>query len=292
MPGNSRQLLRRRIKGVRETSKVTRAMEMIASARMRRTEQRALEARPYATRMTHLMGLVSADAQVRLLHPYLQHQDSARALVVHFTTDKGLCGGLNSRLNHSLGAFVLEQPTPVDVVVVGKKGREFAVRARLGLVAEFTDLGDAPGIADLRPLCRLVTDRFSRGEVGCVYLAYPRFLSLMVQRPVVELCLPVAPAPAAVNAGQSFVYEPDTTRVLDALLIRYVEAAVYHAYLELVASEHAARMVAMHNATDSATELADAMTMELNKSRQAAITEEICDVSAGTEALSSGGERG
>jgi len=259
---------------------------------MRRTEQRALEARPYATRMTYLMGLVSADAHMRLLHPYLQTQESARTLVVHFTTDKGLCGGLNSRLNHSLGAFVLEQPAPVDVVVVGKKGREFAVRARLGLVAEFTDFGEAPGIAELRPLCRLVTDRFSRGEVGRVYLAYPRFSSLMVQHPVVELCLPVVPAPAAVDAGQSFVYEPDATRVVEALLIRYVEAAVYHAYLELVASEHAARMIAMHSATESATELADAMTMELNRSRQASITEEICDVSAGTEALSHGGNRG
>jgi F-type H+-transporting ATPase subunit gamma len=208
------------------------------------------------------------------------------------TTDKGLCGGLNSRLNHALGTFTGEQTNPVSVVTVGRKGRAFALRARLGLVAEFSDLGDAPAIADLRPLCRLVTDMFSRGEVERVYLLYPQFVSLMVQRPTLEVCLPVAPGPVQDVVGHAFLYEPDVAHVLDALLVRYVEAAVYHAYLERVASEYAARMVAMHNATDSALELAEAMTMELNKSRQSTITEEICDVSAGVEALSRGGAGG
>jgi len=292
MPGNSRQLLRRRIKGVRETAKVTRAMEMIASARMRRTEQRAVEARPYAARLNTLMALVAADAQARREHSLQGGQEAGRVLVVHITTDKGLCGGLNSRLNHALGALILDTGRPVSVVAVGRKGRDYALRTRLGLVAEFSDLGDAPAIVDLRPLCRLVTDMFVRGEVERVYLLYPQFVSLMVQRPTVEVCLPVVPGPLVTDTGHAFLYEPDVPHVLDALLVRYVEAAVYHAYLERVASEYAARMVAMHNATDSAIELAEAMTMELNMSRQAAITEEICDVSAGTEALATGGARG
>ena len=181
----------------------------------------------------------------------------------------------------------------MSVVTVGRKGREFALRARLGLVAEFSDLGDAPGIADLRPLCRLVTDMFVAGRASpassVVSTVCQSHGAASHHRTV---SCPLHRRPSRSPSIELFVYEPDVARVLDALLIRYVEAAVYHAYLELVASEHAARMVAMHSATDSALELADAMTMELNKSRQAAITEEICDVSAGTEALSRGGDGG
>jgi len=287
-----RHLLRRRIRGIRETAKVTRAMEMIASARMRRAEQRALDARPYAMRLNELMGLVVGEARTRDSHPWLHRQEVGRVLVVHLTTDKGLCGGLNSRLNHALGQFILEQSVPVGVVTVGRKGREFALRTRLDLVAEFSGLGDSPGVADIRPLCRLVTDMFSAGESDLVYLCYPRFVSVMVQRPMVERLLPVEAVVSESPMHRDFLYEPDADRVLDALLVRYVEASMYHACLELVASEYSARMVAMHSATDSAREMADEMTIEMNKARQAAVTEEICDVCAGTEALLARGVHG
>jgi len=287
-----RQLLRRRIRGVRETAKVTRAMEMIANARMRRAEQRALDARPYATRLSELMGLVVGETRTRDSHPWLHRQEVGRVLVVHVTTDKGLCGGLNSRLNQALGQFILGQSVPVEVVTVGRKGREFAVRTRLGLVAEFSGLGDSPGVADIRPICRLVTDMFSSGESDLVYLCYPRFVSVMVQRPMVERLLPVEAVVSELPVHRDFLYEPDANRVLDALLVRYVEASMYHAYLELVASEYSARMVAMHSATDSAKEMVEDMTIEMNKARQAAVTEEICDVSAGSEALLARGVHG
>jgi len=267
-------------------------MEMIASARMRRAEQRALDARPYAMRLNELMGLVVGEARTRDSHPWLHRQEVGRVLVVHLTTDKGLCGGLNSRLNHALGQFILEQSVPVGVVTVGRKGREFALRTRLDLVAEFSGLGDSPGVADIRPLCRLVTDMFSAGESDLVYLCYPRFVSVMVQRPMVERLLPVEAVVSESPMHRDFLYEPDADRVLDALLVRYVEASMYHACLELVASEYSARMVAMHSATDSAREMADEMTIEMNKARQAAVTEEICDVCAGTEALLARGVHG
>ncbi len=265
---------------------------MIASARMRRAEQRALDARPYAMRLSELMGLVIGETRRRGGDSWPRRQEAGRVLIVHLTADKGLCGGLNTRLNHALGEFILEQPMPVDVVTVGRKGREFVVRTRLNLVAQFSGLGDSPGIADIRPLCRLVTDMFSHGETDLVYLHYPRFVSVTVQRPTVERLLPVEMGVSEPTVHRDFVCEPEVNRVLDALLARYVEASIYHAYLELVASEYSARMVAMHDATNSAREMAEDMTTEMNKLRQAAVTGEVCEVSSGAEALTRGGVHG
>ena len=177
---------------------------------------------------------------------------------------------------------------PVRVVTVGKKGRDFALRSRLNLTAEFTGLGDAPGIAELRPLCRLMTDMFVQGEVDSVYVCYPQFVSMMTQHSVVEQVLPVESPEHRFASKRAIVFEPAPSQILEHLLMRYVEARVYRSYLELVACEYSARMVAMHAATDSASDLAEDMTVELNRSRQAAVTEEICDVSAGTEVLSRG----
>ena len=291
MAGN-RHLFRRRIRGVTETARVTRAMEMIAGARMRRAEQRALDARPYAMRLSELMGGVGGETRRRGGDPWPCRQEAGRVLVVHLTTDKGLCGGLNTRLNHALGEFILDQPMPVGVVTVGRKGLEFVVRTRLDLVAQFSGLGDSPGIADIRPLCRLVMDMFSRGETDLVYLCYPRFVSVTVQRPVVERLLPVETVVSVSTVHRDFLYEPDADRVLDALLVRYVEASMYHACLELVASEYSARMVAMHDATNNAREMVEDMTTEMNKLRQAAVTEEVCEVSSSAEALTRGGVHG
>ncbi len=289
MSGNTRQVLRRRIRGIRETAKVTRAMELIAGARRRKAEQRAINARPYAAQLAELMALSIGQASVERDHPFLARPEDGVSLVIHMTTDRGLCGGLNARLNHALGNFVVAQVAPVHVVTVGKKGRSFAVAARLDLTAEFTGLGDAAGIAELRPLCHLATDMFVRGETDRVYICYPEYVSVLTQRPVVQRILPISPLEARGAGGPETLFEPAPHEILDHLLVRYVEASTYHAYLELVACEHTARMLAMHSATDSATDLAEAMTEELNKSRQAAVTEEICDVTAGAELLAHGG---
>jgi len=289
MAANSRQVLRRRIRSIRETSKVTRAMELIASARMRRAEQRAVSARPYADHLGTLMALAMSQPAIGPEHSMFRRPEGGAALVVHFTTDKGLCGGLNSRLNHALAKFVLSQSTPVRVATVGRKGRDFALRAGLGLVAEFSGLGDAPGVAALRPLCRLITDAYLRFEIDRVYLCYPRFVNVVTQEPAVECILPVDVVDHGGTAGGEVLFEPEPVQLLEHLVVRYVEASTYHAHLELLASEHSARLVAMHGATESAGELADAMTAELNRARQAAVTEEICDVSAGVEVLDHGG---
>jgi len=264
-------------------------MELIASTRMRRAEQRVLSARPYAQHLSDLMALTMGLAAIGPEHPFFLRSEEGAALVVHVTTDKGLCGGLNTRLNHALGSFIMAQHEPVRVVTVGKKGRDFVLRSRLNLIAEFTGLAGAPGIAELRPLCRLIADMFVRGEVDRVFVCYPQFVSVSMQRPTVEKVLPVEGSDTGVAVAREVVFEPEPLRILDYLLVRYVEASVYRACLELVASEQAARMVAMHSATESASDLAEAMTIELNRSRQAAVTEEICDVSAGVEVLAHGG---
>lgn len=287
-----RQQLQRRIRGVRETAKVTHAMEIVAGARMKRTEQRALQARPYATRLSELIGVLLGDVWMRREHPLLVGRASPGVIVVHMTTDKGLCGALNTRLNQSLGRYALEHTEPLTVITAGRKGRDFVLRTGLNLMAEFSGLGDAPGMAELMPLCRLVVNTFVSGSAGIVYLSYPSFVSTMVQTPVIEQLLPIDTSRTRGYSGAEFVVDPGTDLLLEALLARYVEAQVYRAYLELVASEYSARMVAMHNATDSARELGEDLLLELNKVRQAAVTGEISDVSAGVEALRAGGSGG
>ncbi|HHE41087.1 MAG TPA: ATP synthase F1 subunit gamma [Dehalococcoidia bacterium] len=288
----SGQQLRRRIRGVRETAKVTHAMEVVAGARMRRVAVRALEARPYSSRLGELIGALLGDVRMQRQHVLLAGHGSPVTLVVHMTTDKGLCGPLNTRLNQSLGRYSLEHSDPVRVVTVGRKGRDFVLRNGIDLVADFSRLGDAPSMAELMPLCRLVIDMFTSGMVGLVYLSYPAFVSTMVQRPALEQLLPVDTTGTRPHARIEFVIDPAADDLLESLLLRFVEAQVYRAYLELVASEYSSRMVAMHNATDSARELGEELTLELNRLRQAVVTAEISDVSGGTEALRTGASHG
>ena len=289
--GKSRQRLRKRIRGVRETAKVTHAMEVVAGARMRRMEERAFEARPYAEGLGELIGVVLDEGGLRREHPLLIDHEADSMLVIHMTTDKGLCGALNTRLNQSLGRYALEHRQAVKIVTVGRKGRDFVVRTGLDLVADFSGLGDALPMSELRPLCRLAIDMFSSGAVGPVYLSYPRFVSTTVQQPSFERLLPIEVGHRR-TTGSRFLIEPEPEALLEALLERYIEAHIYRAHLERVASEYSARMVAMHNATDSARELGEDLTLELNKARQAAVTSELSDVSAGTEGLAAGGASG
>jgi F-type H+-transporting ATPase subunit gamma len=263
-------------------------MELIAGTRMRRTERRALEARPYATRLGELVAVLLGDERIRHEHPLLTGRGGTGTLVVQMTTDKGLCGPLNTRLNHRLGEYVLEHAGTTRVATVGLKGREFAVRSGLNLIAEFSNLGDQPRMAALMPLCRLAIGMFTSGAVSSVLLSYPTFVSTLVQHPVFEQLLPVDTSRIRLEFHPEYVIDPNSDALLDALLERYVQAHVYRAYLELVASEYSSRMVAMHNATDSARELGEDLTLELNKLRQAAVTSEISDVSAGVEALANG----
>jgi F-type H+-transporting ATPase subunit gamma len=205
--------------------------------------------------------------------------------VVHITPDRGLCGGLNANLNRRLAGFITGQKTPVGIIAVGRKGRDFSARAGLNVSAEFTGLGDRPGFLDTLPISHIVIDDYSQGAVDMVYISYAQFVSTMVQKPAMKQLLPVQPAaiPAAQNVD--YIYEPGAEAVLGGLLPRFVEMEVYHAILESIASEQSARMVAMRTATDSANELIGDLTLLYNKARQEAITRELLDITGGVAAL-------
>ena len=294
--------IRRRINSVNNIKQITRAMELIAVTRLRRAQQRVLAARPYADKMQQVLSelerrVAPAGDQTdqhaeesEVLHPLLDRRPVRRLGVILLTTDRGLCGALNANTLRAGLQFVydqLNQAREVDVVVVGRKGRQALRRQQLNVLAEFTQLGDYPNITRVSPIARVAMDAFTERQLDEVVLVYPRFVSTLRQEPTVVPLLPIQPpsrdeaadAPAA--SGVDYIYEPNPRAVLAALLPRYVEIQLYRAVLELIASEFAAKMVAMRNATDNATELVNDLRLGLNKARQATITREIIEVSAG-----------
>jgi len=281
----STQILRRRIRSIEGTSKICKAMEMIAAAKMRRAQEQAMAGRPYAEKISQVIADLAVQRQVREIHPLLQKREVNKIAIVHMTTDRGLCGGLNANLNRLVASFILRQSVPVTLVIVGRKGRAFMLRLKQNIRAEFTRISDRPTLLETLPISRVVINDYSNGEVDLVYIAYPRFVTTIVQQPTMEALLPVEPLKSPSVQGVEYIYEPEPSVVLGELLPRFVEMKVYHAMLELVASEQSARMVAMRNASDNARELIEDLTLALNKLRQETITREICDISGGAEAL-------
>jgi F-type H+-transporting ATPase subunit gamma len=282
----STQILRRRIRSVQGTAKICKAMEMIATAKMRRAQEQAIAGRPYAEEISKVVSDLAVEAQAGgKVHPLLQKREVQKIAIIHMTTDRGLCGGLNANQNRLVAGFILEQTVPVTLVTIGRKGRTFARSAQRNCCAEFTGISDRPSLLETLPISRVVIDDYSNGVVDLVYLAYPRFITTMIQRPIIEVLLPIEPAVLPRVQVAEYIYEPDPSAVLGELLPRYVEMKVYHAILELVASEQSARMVAMRNASDNAKDLIEDLTLALHKVRQEMITKEICDISGGAEAL-------
>jgi F-type H+-transporting ATPase subunit gamma len=280
------QILRRRIRSIQGTTKIVRAMEMVATAKMRRTQQRALAGRPYTEKIRQVIADLAIEPRIggRML-PLLQKREVKKIALVHIGTDRGLCGGLNTNLNRVVAEFILQQKVPVTVLTVGRKARAFARIAKLDVRAEFSGIGDRATMLDTMPISRVVIDDYSKGEVDWVYLAYPDFISTMVQKPTIQTLLPIEPGKLPPGQVAEYIYEPDPFSVLNELLPRFVEMEVYHSVLELIASEQSARMVAMRNAGDNAEDLIKDLKLSLNKVRQEMITKEICDISGGAEAL-------
>jgi len=282
------QVLRRRIRSIQGTTKIVRAMEMVATAKMRRTQQQALAGRPYTEKIRQVIADIAIEPGIagRVL-PLLEKRDVKKITLIHIGTDRGLCGGLNTNLNRLVAEFVLQQKAPVTVITVGRKARAFARIAKLDVRAEFTGISDRATMQETIAISRVVIEDYSKGEADLVYLAYPRFISTVVQKPTIEVLLPIEPATLPPGQVAEYIYEPDPFTVLNELLPRFVEMEVYHAVLELIASEQSARMVAMRNAGDNAEDLIKDLSLSLNKARQEMITKEICDISGGAEALTS-----
>jgi len=276
--------IRRRIRSVKNIAKITKAMQLVAAARMRRAQSRVTEARPYAEALRQVLsGLATQAGSVR--QPLLVERPIERVLIIEVTPDRGLTGALISNIHRRVGRAIVEESGKTSMVAVGRKARDFARRTNTPLVAEFTGISDSPTLADISPVARLVIDAFTEAQFDVVLLGYTKFNSTLSQQPMLERLLPVVP-PEEEASPISYTYEPDENAVLAELLPRYVETRLYQALLESKASEQSARMVAMRNATDSANDLSRDLTLVLNKARQAAITSEIAEIAAGAAALS------
>jgi F-type H+-transporting ATPase subunit gamma len=277
--------VRRRIRGVQNIAKITRAMEMIAASKMRKAQEHGLAGRPYSEKIQQVIADLAALSETTMQHPLLQSRPVEKIAVVHITPDRGLCGGLNSNLNRGLARFILDGDKQVNVVAVGRKGRDFAVRYGFNLAAEFVQLGDRPAFLDTLPISTLVIEDYCNCEIDAVYVSYAQFVSTLVQRPAIKQLLPVEPTVIPKGENVDYIYEPGAEAVLGGLLPRFVEMEIYQAILESIASEQSARMVAMRNATDSANELIGDLTLLYNKARQETITKDLLDIVGGVAAL-------
>jgi F-type H+-transporting ATPase subunit gamma len=292
MPGaGAVRAIRDRIRSVQSTAKVTKAMQLVAASKMRRAQDRALSSRPYADRMRAVLSQLSGYAQgadPAELHPLLRERSVRHFAFIHITADRGLAGGLNANMNRAGATLALEHQPRVErvsVVTVGRKGRDFFRRAGFPSLAEFTELGDYPGMARVLPIARVVMDDYMAGNIDQVYIGYQRFVSTAVQRPTLRQILPVRPPEGMEGSRPDFIFEPSPEQLLETLLPRYIEMQIYEAILDAAASEQSARMVAMQAATDAATEMVADLTLTYNKARQELITSELLDIVGGTAAL-------
>ena len=279
--------IRRRIRSVDNTAKVTNAMSLVAASKMRRAQNSVLEGRSYSVKLQQVIAHLAAQPMDDEAgsQPLLASRPVEKSTVLMISPDRGLCGGLHANLNRRVGQFMLEQQAPVEAIAVGRKGRDFMVRTNQDLKATFTDLGETPLLIDTHAISHMIIDSYTESETDEIYLAYTNFVSTMVQEPVIDKLLPIVPAELTSAESVGYIYEPGNLAVLQNLLPRFVEMQVYHAILESVASEQSARMVAMRAATDNATELSGDLTLVMNKLRQESITNELLDLIGGQIAL-------
>ena len=283
--------IRTKIKSVQGTRKITKAMEMVAAAKMRKAQERMRTARPYGDTIRNIAAhLARANPEYR--HPFLVQRENLRRVgIITVTTDKGLCGGLNTNILRTLTIKLRELEAAgveAQLTAIGTKGLVFMQRLGANIVSQVTHLGDRPHMEKLIGPVKTQLDAYAAGEVDAVYLAYTTFINTMKQEPVIEQLLPL-PADRLEEDSRDFswdyIYEPDAQSVLDELLVRYVETIVFQAVAENMASEQSAKMVAMKAASDNAKKLIDDLQLSYNKARQAAITQELSEIVAGAAAL-------
>lgn len=280
--------IRRRIRSVKNLSQITRAMEMVSAAKMRKAQQRVLASRPYAERLRAVIGDLSAlriDSAEARAFPLLEQREVKQTAVILITPDKGLTGAMNTNVIRRASRYILtEANVPVEVIAAGKKGRDFMNRTRQDVVAEFTGLGDNVTLDDVRSIVEIALEDFISGKVDSVQVVYPKFINTLTQTPEILQILPIV-RPEGAGTYTDYIFEPDPETVLNALLPRFVEVQVYQALLESTASEHSARMVAMRNASQNAKDMVSDLNLTMNKARQAQITREVSEIAAGANAL-------
>jgi len=263
---------------------------MVAASKMRKAQDRMRAARPYSEKVRNIAGHLSK-ANPEYVHPFMQSNDAQKAGVIVVTTDKGLCGGMNTNVLRAVTNKIRDlqaQGTGIEAVAIGNKGLGFLNRVGAKVVSHVTQLGDTPHLERLIGPVKVLLDAYTRGEINAVYLSYTKFINTMKQESVVEQLLPLSAEslePSASSHAWDYIYEPDAQTVIDDLLLRYIEALVYQAVAENMASEQSARMVAMKAATDNAGNVIAELKLVYNKTRQAAITKELSEIVAGAAAV-------
>jgi len=286
--------IRTKIKSVQNTRKITKAMEMVAASKMRRAQERMRAARPYSDKIRNIAAHMG-QANPEYRHPFLVRREQIKtAGIIVVTTDKGLCGGLNTNILRAVTNKMKELETggaKIEATAFGNKGLGFLNRIGVKVVSHAIQMGDKPHLDKLIGPVKVQLDAYAEGKIDVVYIAYTRFINTMKQEPVIEQLLPLDPVrfeqtDAEKKAyGWDYIYEPDAKSVIDELLTRYVEALVYQAIVENMSSEQSARMVAMKSASDNAKKVIEELQLTYNKARQAAITKELSEIVAGAAAV-------
>jgi F-type H+-transporting ATPase subunit gamma len=270
---------------MQNTQKITKAMQVVAATRLRRAQAAVQATRPYAEKMIEVLQ-TTAELATEYRHPYLEQREGSRAVMLVVTSDRGLCGALNSNTLRAVTRYVNERHRgQARYVTVGRKGRDFLIRYGRDVVADVSGLPDRPGIGPVLPAIHAALEEYDEGRADTVVLAYSRWVSTLRQEPVVRTLLPIEIPERREGPSADYLYEPGPEEVLDALLPRYIESQVYEAVLENQASFYSAQMIAMQNATNAAGDLIDSLTLTANKVRQATITTELMDIVGGAEAL-------
>ncbi len=287
MAGGSKEI-RAKISSITNTKKITKAMEMVAASKMRKAQARMEATKPYVEKMKRVISHVSA-SHSEYKHPYTEERETVKRIgLIVISSDRGLCGGLNSNLFRKAMPQIKawqDEGVEVDLALVGNKAQSFFRSNGGNVVATISDLGDSPHIEDLIGMIKVVLDKFDSGEIDEVYLLSNEFVNTMTQNPVIQKLVPLAESDQTENTYWDYLYEPDAKTVLDLLMRRYIEATVFGAIVENVSCEQGARMVAMKSATDNAGDMIDDLKLSYNKARQAAITAEISEIVAGTAAV-------
>ncbi len=282
--------IRSKIASIKNTQKITRAMEMVAASKMRKTQDRMRASKPYANKIYNVVRHI-ARATSEYRHPFMTSREINRVGLIVVTSDRGLCGGLNANLlRETIGSMRQWQGEgkEIDLCVIGRKGQAFFKRVGGRVIASVDHLGDTPGVKDLLGVVKVMLDAYYRGEIDALHIVYNEFVNTMTQAPTVKQLLPL---PVADEDSQTlghhwdYIYEPDAKELLDALLERYIELQAYQAVVENIACEQAAKMIAMKNATDNAGDLIKEFQLAYNKARQAAITQELAEIVGGAAAI-------
>lgn len=281
--------IKTQIASIQNTKKVTGALEMVSASKIRKAQERMEASRPYARMMAKVLGHM-AHAELEYRHPYLIEREPRNAGFVIISTDRGLCGGLNSNLFRNVVTRMREfenDQAGIEAVTVGSKAAQFFARAGVKIQGQATNLGDRPRVEDLVGVIKVMLEAYDEGEIDRLYLCYNHFVNTMSQEPRVEQLLPVVPAENQEELLDTwdYIYEPDAPELMEDILVRYIESQVYQGAMENVASEHAARMVAMKSASDNAEQLTEELQLVYNKARQAAITQEISEIVSGAAAV-------